>query len=199
MVFDFLATFSNHNTIQSHLEIITLPLFPSFLHHFHVPCPLPCFVKLSHRKALHFANCGLKGAEQRPGTPIAKKKHVPSAATWDFLFDDIFFEGVSGIWSFKFYDVNLKASNYEKKSKTCDIWLPWCPRNMSKFWGSQPMVQFIDGTSLSGFSAISTNTCTLYTVQQGQNFHRGNFKSSNFKTQEITHAEIRIPHNLVCC
>ena len=56
---------------------------------------------------------------------------------------------------------------------------------MSKFWGSQPMVRFIDGTS--GFSAISTNTCTLYTVQQGQTLSSSEISSPRTSKPKIFH------------
>ena len=67
------------------------------------------------------------------------------------------------------------------------IWLPWYPRNMSDSLGSQPMVRFIDGTSLSGFSAISTNTCTLYTVQQGQTLSSSEISSPRTSKPKIFH------------
>lgn len=108
------------------------------------------------------------------------------------------FEGVSGICSFmmKIHE-NPKepcASDYEKKSITCDmatVISTQCPNfeEVSQ-WSALLMAQV---------ASQQSQQTLVHCTARSNTFIFRNFKSSNFKTQDFSHAEIRIPHNLVCC
>ena len=94
-----------------------------------VPRPMVFFKTLSHRKALHFANRWLPGAEQRP---LWIRWRLEMSC-----FHHVFFEGYSRIWIFmmkifrQIFLLQIMKGNVRHV-----IWLPWYPPNVPIFLGT---------------------------------------------------------------